>query len=229
MLQMQARALGDPTRYEIFRKIADSGDPIDVSALTAELGLNHNAIRQHLSKLVDADLIVEFPSRSGGRGRPRLLYSVNPAADSRWGLVGPYEKLSLLLTEILRTGDSPSEVGRRAGRAQPLTHSSDQSEGPLGVLMAELARQGFDPELEIEGGEVRAHLLQCPFASAAVADPDTVCGIHTGMVEGILGRIEGFQMDSFERAAPASGKCCVRGHLVGTEADACGSASVKDD
>lgn len=214
MLQTQARALGDPTRYEIFRRIADSGEPVDVSALTTEFGLNHNAIRQHLAKLVDADLIVEYPARSGGRGRPRLLYSVSPGADSRWGLVGPYERLSLLLTEVLRTGDSPTEVGRRAGRAEALSHHSDAADGPLSVLVAELARQGFDPEIEIEGSEVRAHLLQCPFATAAAVDPDTVCGLHTGLVEGILGRIEGFEMDSFERAAPLSGKCCVTGHLV---------------
>jgi DNA-binding transcriptional ArsR family regulator len=56
-LQEQARALGDPTRHEIFRYIADAGRPVDVAELTAHLGLNHNAIRQHLAKLVHAELV----------------------------------------------------------------------------------------------------------------------------------------------------------------------------
>ena len=53
-LQLQARALGDPTRHELFRYIADAGRPVDVAELTKHLGLHHNAIRQHLAKLVEA-------------------------------------------------------------------------------------------------------------------------------------------------------------------------------
>ena len=53
-LQEQARALGDPTRHSIFQYVADAGHPVGVAELTAHLGLNHNAIRQHLAKLVSA-------------------------------------------------------------------------------------------------------------------------------------------------------------------------------
>ena len=62
-LQQQARALGDPTRHRIFRYIADSDRPADVTEMTAHFGLNHNAIRQHLAKLVDAGLVVESTAR----------------------------------------------------------------------------------------------------------------------------------------------------------------------
>ena len=50
-LQEQARALGDPTRHDIFRYVADSDEPVDVRrpVLTADFGSNHNAIRQHLA------------------------------------------------------------------------------------------------------------------------------------------------------------------------------------
>ena len=67
-LQEQARALGDPTRHEIFRYIADAGRPVDVAELTSHLGLNHNAIRQHLAKLVNADLVTEGHAPITGRG-----------------------------------------------------------------------------------------------------------------------------------------------------------------
>src|SRR5436190_7668299 len=119
-LQQQARALGDPTRHEIFRYVADAPMPVDVPELTEHFGLNHNAIRQHLAKLVDAELVTETTAPATGRGRPRLCYEVAPAVESRWGVTGPYERLSLLLSEILRTGDSPVDVGRRAGRRRRL-------------------------------------------------------------------------------------------------------------
>src|SRR5664279_5199609 len=99
-LQTQARALGDPTRHAIFRYLADAVVPVDVAELTEHFGLNHNAIRQHLAKLLNAGLVTEQQSSSGGRGRPRLNYRINPGAESRWGVTGPYERLSLLLSEM---------------------------------------------------------------------------------------------------------------------------------
>lgn len=215
MLQVQARALGDPTRYEIFRRLADSGESMDVSALTDEFELNHNGIRQHLSKLVEAGLVIEYQARAKGRGRPRLLYRVDPSADSRWGHTGPYEQLSLLLAEVLRTGDPPEEVGRRAGRAE-IASRLENHEGAdaVDVLLIEMARQGFDPHLEIHGESVDAHILNCPYASAAAADPDIVCSLHVGMVKGIVEGIDGFVLDEFERAEPMSGRCCVHGRLT---------------
>ena len=85
-LQQQARALGDPTRHEVFRYLVDAARPVDVPELTEHFGLNHNAIRQHLAKLVDADLVIEGTAPSAGRGRPRLRYTPDPAADGRWGV-----------------------------------------------------------------------------------------------------------------------------------------------
>lgn len=215
MLQVQARALGDPTRYEIFRRLADSGESMDVSALTDEFELNHNGIRQHLAKLVEAGLVIEYPARSKGRGRPRLLYRVDPSADSRWGHRGPYEQLSLLLAEVLRTGDEPEEVGRRAGRAEIASRMKHHNGADaVDVLLTEMARQGFEPKLEIHGQSVEAHIANCPYASAATADPDIVCSIHVGMVKGILEGIDGFVLDEFDRAEPNSGRCCVHGRLT---------------
>ena len=77
-VQEQARALGDPTRHEIFRAVADAGQPVAVAELTERFGLNHNAIRQHLAKLVAEALIVEATAAPTGRGRPRLVYELAP-------------------------------------------------------------------------------------------------------------------------------------------------------
>lgn len=80
ILQRQARALGDPTRYRIFRYVAESPEPVGVAAITAHLGLNHNGIRQHLAKLCNADLLIEEFAPPGGPGRPALQYRLAPDA-----------------------------------------------------------------------------------------------------------------------------------------------------
>ncbi|MDD9370668.1 MAG: hypothetical protein PV358_11195, partial [Acidimicrobiales bacterium] len=80
--------------------------------------------RQHLAKLVEAQLIVEGTAPPTGRGRPRLQYALDPSAESQWGVAGPYERLSLWLSEILRTGSTPIEVGKRVGRRRRLGEAS---------------------------------------------------------------------------------------------------------
>ncbi|MGZ4690553.1 MAG: helix-turn-helix transcriptional regulator [Acidimicrobiia bacterium] len=182
VLQVQARALGDPTRHEIFRYIAESDRPVDVAELTTHFQLNHNAIRQHLAKLVHADLVTEDQA-SSGRGRPRLVYRLDPTADSRWGVVGPYERLSTLLAEILRTGDAAIDVGRRSVR--PTARGVVSDDDPVAIVVDVMAREGFEPDVRVSSGaRVELVLRHCPFESAALADPTTVCELHLGLAEG---------------------------------------------
>jgi DNA-binding transcriptional ArsR family regulator len=81
-LQIQARALGDPTRHEIFRYVRDADRAVGVAELTDHLKFNHNAIRQHLAKLVDARLLVESAARRPGvvvhRSNTRPTRQVTP-------------------------------------------------------------------------------------------------------------------------------------------------------
>src|SRR3954453_7942818 len=113
-LQAQARALGDPTRNRIFRHIAAAGQPLSVTELNEHFPYNHNALRQHLAKLVAAGLVVESRRRPSGRGQPPLVYEPAGSAAGQWGGVGPYERLAGLLLEIIGTGRSAVDVGRRA-------------------------------------------------------------------------------------------------------------------
>ena len=186
-LQVQARALGDPTRYDIFRYLVEAEAPVDVAELTAHFGLNHNAVRQHLAKLLEAGLVAEGKAVSSGRGRPRLTYRVHHAVDSRWGVVGPYERLSLLLAEVLRTGDDAVDVGRRAAAR---LHLDPEADGVASMAEA-MARQGFDPLVRERGQRLELVLQTCPFESAALAAPETVCRMHLGMAEGMAERTGG--------------------------------------
>ena len=210
-LQLQARALGDPTRHELFRYIADARGPVDVAELTEHLGLHHNAIRQHLAKLVEAGLVSEATAARVGRGRPRLVYTVDPSAESRWGVTGPYERLTLLLSEIIRTGDSPVEVGRRAGR-QMRAATTDAGD-PVAGLVGAMERQGFEPIAKRRGNKVDIVLGACPFATTALADPDTVCGVHLGLALGVADLIDGLVIDELVPRDPRRGACRLRCHI----------------
>ncbi|HRE03950.1 MAG TPA: helix-turn-helix domain-containing protein, partial [Ilumatobacteraceae bacterium] len=63
----QSRALGDPTRYAVFAYLRDAPGGAGVAELTEHFGLNHNAIRQHLAKLVAASLVGALSEQLGDR------------------------------------------------------------------------------------------------------------------------------------------------------------------
>jgi predicted ArsR family transcriptional regulator len=210
-LQVQARALGDPTRHAIFEFLVDAERPVGVAELTAEFGFNHNAIRQHLGKLLDAGLVLETTESTGGRGRPRLLYAVDPAAEHRWSGVGPYERLSMLLTEIIRTGDTPVEVGRRAGAQYDV--ASAPTTASVSDVVGVMARLGFDPDLRARGNRMDVVLQRCPFASAVLVDPDIVCELHLGIAEGLASVTEGLVVDELVAKDPRRAGCRLKLHI----------------
>jgi len=214
-LQEQAKALGDPTRHAVFRHVAEADHPVDVAELTKRFGLNHNAIRQHLAKLVAADLVTEQAAPANGRGRPRLVYRLNPSNDSRWGTPGPYERLSVLLAEVLRSRRSPVEVGRNSVRDLP---AGLPDEDPVAALEQAMERAGFDPETHRRGergGKVELVLRQCPFESAALADAESVCAIHLGIAEGVAALTgERIVVDELVPNDPRRAQCRLRAHLA---------------
>lgn len=214
-LQLQARALGDPTRHELFRYIAEASRPVDVAELTDHLGLHHNAIRQHLAKLVEVGLVDEATAPPAGRGRPRLCYTLDASAESRWGVTGPYERLTLLLTEIIRSGDSPVEVGRRAERAAAAREpvGGDPVADPVAGLVVAMAKHGFEPTAKRRGKQVDIVLGTCPFAATALVDPDTVCGLHLGLALGAADTLGDLVVDELIPHDPRRGGCRLRCHL----------------
>lgn len=183
-MQRQARALGDPTRYEIFRFIADSPLPVRIGTLVERFGFNHNAIRQALAKLCEARLLTEELSSSGATGRPPLQYRIAPAAVGTWGAPGPYELLAVLLLDVAAGRATPREAGASTGRR--LAGDYEDGVDPLEAIESEMARRGFEPRRERGGPLLELVLERCPFAVAATSDPEVVCCAHQGLAEGML-------------------------------------------
>jgi predicted ArsR family transcriptional regulator len=194
----QARALGAPTRQAIIAYLQSSAGPVGVAELTQHLGLNHNAVRKHLAKLVAAGIAREHTEPRTRRGRPRLVYTLDP--DATGDDASHYQRLAVLLAETLATGDDPADVGRRAGASR-----APAMDDPLAALVDGLARDGFSPEVDIDHAAIA--LRRCPFAEAADANPAAVCRLHLGLAQGLADTIGGIQVDRLFPADPHSGDC----------------------
>jgi len=212
-VQREARALGDPTRHRIFRHIADAQGLVGVAELTALVGCNHNAVRQHLALLEDAGLVVEEIEQRRRPGRPRLLYRLNPDIRGSWGTDGPYELLATLLSEVVRTHAAPREVGRAAGRRRA-RQTGGRDDGTLRVLEADMVAAGFHP-VALTGPRGGEFLLgRCPFVEVAARDPATVCELHLGLVEGVATALEEGAVIDLVAKDPRRAGCHVRVRLA---------------
>ncbi|MEZ5142247.1 MAG: helix-turn-helix domain-containing protein [Acidimicrobiales bacterium] len=216
----QARALGDPTRAALFRAVVDADEPLPVSTLAARVGLHANAVRPQLARLVAVGLLEELVDPIRRRGRPRHLYRPAPgAAESGSAGEGPYERLSLLLLEVLGTGATPEEVGAAHGRA--LARRARTADDPVAALEHELAVQGFGPRRvpTTEGSETIV-LGTCPFGEAVRVAPEVICDLHLGLCRGVAEAVGGLRVTGLEPADPMVAGCRV--HLA---VDSTGSPS----
>ena len=204
-VQLEARALGDPTRHRIFRYIVDTDGPVGVRELTDYVQLNHNAVRQHLAVLKDAGLVVEEVESRDRPGRPRLLYRLHPEVAGRWGTSGAYVWLAGLLSEAVRRGLDPREVGRQDGR-----HRAAEMAGkgyPADLIEGEMARRGFRPVRAERGRRIDFVIERCPFADVASEDPETICQLHLGLAEGLTEGLQGLSVERLVVKNPHRGGC----------------------
>lgn len=185
-LLRQGHALGDPTRHRIFRYIADADRPVGVAELTEFVRLNHNAVRQHLTVLRQAGLVDEEAEVRDRPGRPRLLYRLAPEAAGSWGTTGPFELLASALAEALGSGEGPYQVGVRLGRRRAQTLKGRQpAHDSAEVVLVEMLERGFRPRLERRGDRLEYRLERCPFSSVAERNPEVVCELHRGLMDGL--------------------------------------------
>jgi predicted ArsR family transcriptional regulator len=188
------KALGDDTRFAIYKELGRSPAPLSATDLAERLALHPNTVRPHLDRMREAGLVEVEPIHRGTVGRPQLRYSLAPGAPGL-GLDPPAHTLlagllAALAEQIGGDGLDAANLGRRWG-----TEASGRRQtgrGCLGALVAELDRLGFDPvESELGGGgartrRVRVDFLHCPFRELAEAYPELVCNLHRGIVEGVV-------------------------------------------
>jgi len=196
--QRRARALADATRFRLFEAIGGSPVPVGVAELTDRLGLRDSTVRYHLTQLRDGGLVVETREASGQPGRPRLTYTA-PVATPR-----AYERLAALLAETVANGTTPRETGRAAGHRAAEAHALAGTPAAEAIA-AEARALGFEPESRRRGLELVLH--HCPFANVAADAPETVCGLHLGLAEGIAERLGGIEVVGMDVRDPYQAGC----------------------
>jgi predicted ArsR family transcriptional regulator len=192
-----AQALSAPLRRRIFDLIAGADHPTTVGELTAALGCNHNAVRQHLARLREAGLVDETVEHRETPGRPRYLYTATV-------LPNPYARLSRLLLSLYAHGGTPRATGREHGRRDAAIAATPD---PIDALEDDARRNGFAPRRVAKGRRVELVLDACPLAEAAVDDPRTVCALHRGLAEGLVEGIGGARVETFSALDPYAAGC----------------------
>jgi predicted ArsR family transcriptional regulator len=193
-------ALGDPTRYGIYRSIVDAaGEPLTVSQIAEEFSLHPNVARMHLQKLVDVGLVVSDTRRSKGGGRPARIYMLSTRVANLQFPPRDYQTLANVALSVVGrlTDDDPTlleqagrELGREEGRQALKREGLDPAYHDLDALLDSLGRTAADlgmyPRMERhDDGSVELEVRNCVFREISAVRPDLVCRLHTAMMEGL--------------------------------------------
>jgi predicted ArsR family transcriptional regulator len=193
------KALGDNTRYAIYLELARSPRPLSTAEVATTLGLHLNTVRPHLERMREVGLLDSRPDTSGGVGRPQKLYELASDAPSL-GLEPPvYPLLAQMLLQIavasVADPDTVLDAGRDAGQA--LAHRRTGSRNCGEEIIAMQEELGFDPAFVVEGERTSLAFGHCPFGELAQAQPQVVCELHRGMMEGFAAELGGGVVESF--------------------------------
>lgn len=193
------KALGDNTRYAIYLELARASSPRATAEIAEQLGLHVNTVRPHLERMREVGLLDVHTDSTGGVGRPQHRYALSPDAPSL-GLEPPvFPTLARMLLRMAADVGADASDAFDAGREQGGVDGQRHIRGTSGVeaLVDELATLGFDPQPVADDDGVTVGFAHCPFRDLAEANPDLVCGMHHGMVEGFVDKVGGCRVTAF--------------------------------
>jgi predicted ArsR family transcriptional regulator len=181
------KALGDNTRYAIYLELARSPQPLATADIAESLGLHVNTVRPHLERMRDVGLLQVQSDNRGSVGRPQHRYLLAADAPSL-GLEPPtFPILARMLLRAARLAGTGAEEAADAGREQGRADGAVVKRRPcLDALVSELDRLGFDPAVAGDEDSATVAFAHCPFRELAEANPDLVCSLHRGLVEGFV-------------------------------------------
>ncbi len=208
MSRSPASAVG--SRDRVLGVLRESARPARLAQLTAATGLSANAVRFHLRHLLDDGAVRAAPDPGHtGPGRPANLYVAVPmhTADP----ASAYRLLAALLAGALSRSTAPGAVtdaGRDWAKAVAPSLVADPGADAVGTVRALLESGGFAPRVSADGDVIELH--RCPFFELAVQQPGVVCGVHLGMVKGVLEQIGAPHAVRLVPVLDGSGPCLVR-------------------
>jgi predicted ArsR family transcriptional regulator len=198
------KALGDNTRYAIYLELARSPHPLSTADIAQTLDLHVNTVRPHLERMREVGLLDVTTEARRGVGRPQHLYALAPEAPSL-GLEPPsFPLLAQLLVRLADQAgigaDEAVEVGREHGLLSASARRRTSADA-IDALFADQALLGFDPERVDEEDGATIAFGHCPYGELARQHSELVCGLHCGMVEGLVEGTGGAEVVSFHTLA----------------------------
>jgi predicted ArsR family transcriptional regulator len=184
------KALGDNTRYAIYLELARAPAPLATAQIADSLALHPNTVRPHLDRMREVGLLDVVTDAQGTVGRPQHRYSLAADAPSLGFEPPAFPVLARMLLRLAASADLASADAVEAGREQGAAAADRRTRAGTcaEALTAELAALGFDPESVVDDDGATIAFTRCPFRELAEANPDLVCGLHRGLIEGFADR-----------------------------------------
>nr|GID87510.1 ArsR family transcriptional regulator [Actinoplanes derwentensis] len=181
------RALGSDSRVTILRAVRAADGGLTAADVAAGTGQHLSTTRTHLERLVEAGLLVKARASGGLPGRPAWRYR----ATGDGPVPAPYRSLTVALLEHLApVGGDVREAAGRIGQdwGRHLAAADPDGDDPIAAVTRVLDGLGFDPAVQPDPGDgrTRVHLHTCPFLDLVGQNPDAMCGLHAGVIRGVL-------------------------------------------
>lgn len=196
-------------RERVLRLVREHDGAVDAAELARRIGLHVTTVRFHLDALCQEGAIARTRIKRAGVGRPRTGYvMVRDRLDYR-------SLAEVLAMELGDTAAERRQRAERAGErwacrilaneasdavepANPTETArrvrADNAADRQAVKIAEVFdRMGFGPELasatdSADGRRERTiRLYSCPVRDLAQSHPEVSCGMHLGLLRGLLG------------------------------------------
>jgi predicted ArsR family transcriptional regulator len=186
------RALADVSRVAVLETLRQAGRPLAIPEIAAQVGLHPNTVRGHLALLAEHGYVIGEQETRDRPGRPRLLYRATGKLDD--GDRRNYRLLAEALIAYLKGHDTERAraavtagraYGERAVHRDP--HVTLDAAAAIQQVVDLLTDIGFEPTAAADGS--RIDLRRCPFRELAEADPDVVCAVHLGIMQGALAEL----------------------------------------
>lgn len=198
------KALGDNTRYAIYLELARSPAPRTTAEVAEALGLHPNTVRPHLERMRDVGLLEVHTGGRGGVGRPQHRYGLAADAPSLGLEPSPWPVLARTLVAAAAAGglngSDLHDAGAEQGRSDAQRHWRGHGDAVV-ALTREQARLGFDPEVVTDGATTTMAFAHCPFQELAESNPELLCSLHCGLVEGFVEEVGGQRVADFHPIA----------------------------
>jgi len=179
------------TRDREILEYLHQSEGLDVQSLCDRLGVTRTAVRQRISRLEAAGLIVsELQGQS--RGRPRNVYRVT--AEGLHALGENYRQLAVVLWEAITGFEDEAVRMRLLGRVRDVLAerfrrqlgNCENLDDRLDLLASEMKSSGFNVESDHQGGLRILRETSCPFPMLAEVD-DAICQVERQVLEQVLG------------------------------------------